>query len=324
MKRPRLGWSLAGLVALLLLVGAGLVARSTQQAVLEALHPKRRAATPAENGRAFALLPGVHEVSLRTSDGLTLGAWYAPGRRPAVVVLVHGLGANRARLLPEAHLLWQRGLGVLLYDSRASGKSDGELATWGDLERRDVTAALDFALAQPGIREAGLYGFAQGASAVALTDDPRVAAVALGALWPTLTDELDHRFNQWGPLSHAVARASARAAGLHLDAVRPIDAFPRLAQKPLFLMSGEDDQETPLEIMDQLAALAPTAQRWTAAGVGHGNFADVEQFNLDAHFGTFFDRVLAKEAAAAAPGPVGVPGPGTESAPGTPPAPVTP
>jgi pimeloyl-ACP methyl ester carboxylesterase len=287
------GW-LAALAALLV-VGVTL---HTVPSAYRDLHPARRQPTEADLAAARRSLPGLEPVDFRTDDGLLLRGWFAPGTKGSAVVLVHGLGANRTELLPEAALLLRRGHSVLVYDSRASGESEGSLATWGDRERRDVAAALRWVRGRPGIEPArvGLYGFSVGASTVALAAaaDPAIRAVALGPMWPSLEAELRHRF----PLTHArsglVAALVFRLAGVDVDAVRPGEAIRRIAPRPILFLSGTLDVDTPPAIDDALANEVPNSVRVHVPHAGHGGFFQADPIGLDAALGEFFDRALSR------------------------------
>ena len=128
LQRP--AWLGAAGAAAVALVCCLLAVRTYRQAVAM-LHWGRAPVPPAARG----VLAGVRDAAFRTKDGLVLKGWFAPGARRDAVVLIHGLGGNRAQLVPEAAILLRHGHGVLLYDSRASGESEGDTATWGDRER---------------------------------------------------------------------------------------------------------------------------------------------------------------------------------------------
>lgn len=284
------------IAALAALVVGGIGWR-TVSAARRDLHPQRRRLSDQDLAEARRALPGIEQVELRTDDGLLLRGWFAPGRDGSAVALVHGLGANRAQLLPEAALLLHHGHGVLLLDSRSSGESEGRVATWGDQERKDVEAELRWLRTRPGVDPArvGLYGFSVGASAVAMVAaaDPGIRAVALGPVWPSLRAELGHRH----PLTHgrsgALAALVFRLSGVDVDAVRPVDALARIVPRPLLFLSGSRDDDTPSETMDSLAARAPGAVRWRVEGAGHGGFSQVDPNGLDAALGGFFDGALS-------------------------------
>lgn len=87
---------------------------------------------------------GYESVAFRASDGLELSGWYAPSRNGAAVVLVHGGGGDRTGPLGHAQLLRRHGYGVLLYDSRGRGESEGTPNAWGWGWEKDVEGALAF------------------------------------------------------------------------------------------------------------------------------------------------------------------------------------
>jgi len=260
------------------------------------LHPPRRLLTAADRERARAVLPGMEEVRLRTADGIELAGWFAAGPRRSAVVLVHGLKGNRAQLLSEAALLVRHGHGVLVFDSRASGESGGTVVTWGDAERLDVKAGLEFVSTRPEVNRSsiGMYGFSVGAMSVALVaaEDPRVRAVALGSTWPSLRAELSSKFPTNGGRSSALATFMFTLAGSHVGALELGNAVARIVPRPLLLMSGGADRDAPAALMRQLAADAPEAELWIVQGAGHGGYVDADPAEFERRFCGFFDRAL--------------------------------
>ncbi|RSM76699.1 alpha/beta hydrolase [Amycolatopsis sp. WAC 01375] len=98
---------------------------------------------------AAVVLPGGRDVTLTTSDGLSLASWYFPvaGAKAAVLV-APGNAGNRAYRAPMARALTARGLSVLLLEYRGYGGNPGEPSEDG--LKLDVRAAQDFL-----VREAG-------------------------------------------------------------------------------------------------------------------------------------------------------------------------
>jgi pimeloyl-ACP methyl ester carboxylesterase len=86
----------------------------------------------------------VEEVSFLSEDGLRIAGWYVPPENGALVILLHGYGGNRKAMLWHARQLTEAGYGVLMYDERASGESEGEYRSYGWEDPRDVGGALEF------------------------------------------------------------------------------------------------------------------------------------------------------------------------------------
>ena len=100
---------------------------------------------PADVPPAATLLPGAREVTLRTDDGLELGAWFVPAGEPnrgAAVLVAPGNAGNRSLRAPLAAALARRGLAVLLFDYRGFGGNRGRPTQVG--LARDVRAARRF------------------------------------------------------------------------------------------------------------------------------------------------------------------------------------
>lgn len=289
-------------LALLGLLAVAVISYRSLHRAWDFTHPKRERVTAAELAGARSALPSLQEVALHTADGIDLAAWYSPGEKHSVVIFVHGLGSNRAELVPEARLLARHGHGVLLFDSRASGDSTGACASWGDLERRDIRAALDFVLSRPEVAKSaiGLYGFSVGATAAAIfaADEKRIAALALGATWTSLRAELADKLKLRSARLAPLAELVFRGCGADIVAVSPDKVIGRLAPRPLLMMSGSEDSDTPPHVTRELAAHAPEAIVWIIPGAGHGGYMKVDPAGMEQNFASFFDRAFAGSSSA--------------------------
>ena len=169
----------AGLVVAYLVVGYMVASRLSA--------PVRR---PAERTTADAGLD-YKEVTLRSSDGLSLSAWWVgKSGSSRAAVLVHGWGGDRSDLyVVETALVYhQAGFNVLMVNLRGHGRSGGERVTVGYREVRDVHGALSW-LEERGFdpEEVVLHGWSMGGAAVvqaALGTD--VAAVVEEAAYADL------------------------------------------------------------------------------------------------------------------------------------------
>jgi uncharacterized protein len=102
-----------------------------------------------------------YEVLRFESGGVPMIGWLLKpaaddGRLLPAVVIAHGWGSNRSRVLRYARPLYDAGYAVFLYDARAHGESGHMKAPSGFMFRDDVEAAVDALSRQPGIDAARL------------------------------------------------------------------------------------------------------------------------------------------------------------------------
>jgi len=91
----------------------------------------------------------VEEVTFKSEDGLQIAGWFIPSKNGATIILLHGYGGNRLGMRWHAERLVEAGYGVLMYDERASGESEGTYRSYGWEDPRDVGGALAFLNGMP-------------------------------------------------------------------------------------------------------------------------------------------------------------------------------
>lgn len=259
-------------------------------------HPVRSSLTAADQERAVRLLPGLTELTFPVADGSHLHAWYTPPKNGNVMVMVTGLGGNRASLLDEAAVFARHGYGSLLLDERAHGDSDGNVATWGDLESSDVSRAVAEAYAQPGVTGVGALGFSVGGSAVALAAarDPRIQVVVLYATWTSLREEILFKDDDRSMAAFFTA-LGYRISGVHVDDVHPETLIARIAPRPLLMVSGGEDSDTPPWVMERLFAAGKSPKElWRVPNAGHGGYFRAAPETYEQRVIGFLDRSFSK------------------------------
>jgi pimeloyl-ACP methyl ester carboxylesterase len=180
------------------------------------------------------------DVTLTTSDGLTLQGWYVPSRNGAAVIVFPG------RLGPQEHarMLVEHGYGVLLFDRRGEGASegDGNLFGWGG--ERDIHAAVDFLQKRPDVDPSriGGMGFSVGGELMlhAAAENPDIAAVVSeGAGTRTLKEEfveLDGKTLLRGFPAIVATNAGVALFSNELPPPSLVDLVPRIAPRPTLLI----------------------------------------------------------------------------------------
>jgi uncharacterized protein len=170
--------AVAGLVGGLLVVVAGYGYVTT--------HVGRAVVPPDRLGVAH------EEVSFTTSDGLELEGWYVPSRNRAAVIAFPGRkGPQR-----QTRMLVRHGYGVLLFDRRGEGHSEGEPNSWGWGGDTDLKAAIAWLRGRPDVdpRRIGGIGLSVGGEMMletAAETDALAAVVSEGAGARSFTEDMD-------------------------------------------------------------------------------------------------------------------------------------
>lgn len=242
--------------------------------VAEEITHARRVAPPA----APSIAAPFENVAFRTVDGLTLRGWFLPGRGDRAVVVAHGKGTNRTEGTRVGEFLVAAGYGVLLFDLRGHGASEGDRFSLGQYERWDVAAAVEH-LAGRGVPErlVGLVGISMGAGTVlqAVAVRPNVGPVVADSAYVdgrTIVWETGHQESglpTW--FNPGLVFASRTLFGLDVDQVDPRAVVRAHPERPfLFIQCDGDGVVFAHNGRDLRAASANAASElWLATRCGH-------------------------------------------------------
>jgi uncharacterized protein len=221
---------------------------------------------------------GLHAqpVEFSSASGATIHGWLVAGEPgKGVVVLMHGVRANRLSLVARAEFLARAGYSVLLFDFQAHGESLGKNITFGFLESRDATAAVNFVREKfPGEKTA-VIGISLGAASALLAEPPLpVNAMVLESSYPTIyqatEDRMVMRLGFFGKLATPLLTCQLKLRiGIGLDDLKPI-AHAGQITAPKFFIAGTADRDTTLpEAQALFDAAAEPKQLWLVAGAAH-------------------------------------------------------
>ena len=216
--------------------------------VNNALHPPRLI-PPGNTLRKYKV--AYQLVNLITEDGIRLSAWYTPPKNGAVILLAHGYGDNRPEWVYE--MLAKKRYGVLAWDARAHGESDGKISTIGYLEVLDVKAALDYALAQPGVEHIGAWGGSMGGATLirATAQFPQIEALFVDSSFDSLDDEFN--FLVPYPIINPLAKFVAQEeTGINFDDVNPLEDIGKISPRPVYIVHSTADIVAPPDAGEKL------------------------------------------------------------------------
>ena len=223
------------------------------------------------------------EVTAIAADGVTLRGSYIPvfGSRRCVMIL-HGIADSRAAGLGFADLFLAAGFSVLAHDLRSHGESEGDLLTYGIVEKQDALVWV------ARMRNAGceqVFGFGESLGGAILiqaaAEDPD-AFTALAAecsyrdFRSVAEDRIVHRLPAPDWLARPIARATVAAGfayarlryDVDLNLASPLESGRRL-KTPLLLIHGLNDHLTPPGHSRSIATATPASELWLVPGAGH-------------------------------------------------------
>jgi uncharacterized protein len=212
---------------------------------------------------AAAAVPAARVLTLRTSDGLDLLAWFAPPRDAIepVVLFLHGSAGNiggRALLLAALSRL---GWGALLLEYRGYGGNAGSPSETGLLE--DARAGYA-ALGAMGLsaRRILLWGESLGTGvATRLATEAEIGALLLQAPYTSILDVARRQF-PYLPLKTLMAD--------RFELIGRIKAV----RAPILVMVAGRDRVVPPEMGRAVYAAAPEPKAlWLSPEAGHGDLS---------------------------------------------------
>ena len=256
-----------------------------------ATHRPRADVQPADLGRSY------EEVTLRTSDGLELAAWYVPSRNGAAVISY----PTRQGKLAQARMLVRHGYGVLLLDARGYDGSEGDPNLFGWDDAKDIDAAVAWLQSRPDVNDGriGGIGFSVGGEAMidaAASNTGLRAVVSEGAGVRSIREDLLRGPRGWFALPEAAVQTGALAV---LSGTPPPPALDdlaaRIAPRPLFLIyagQGVGGEELNPEYFE--AASQPKTL-WKIDEAGHVGGFEARPEEYEQRVVAFFDRALLSE-----------------------------
>jgi alpha-beta hydrolase superfamily lysophospholipase len=222
--------------------------------------------------------PNLHAQSVEfpSASGATIHGWLVAGQPgKGVVVLMHGIHANRLSLVARAEFLLRAGYSVLLFDFQGHGESIAKTITFGFLECRDATAAVNFVREKFPGEKIGVIAISLGAASALLAEPPLpVSALVLESSFPTIyqatEDRMVLRFGFLGKLATPLLLCQLKPRlGIGPDDLKPIQHATKITA-PKFFLAGTADRDTTLpESQALFAAAAEPKQLWLLDGAAH-------------------------------------------------------
>ncbi len=254
-------------------------------------HVGRAVVPPAQLGAAH------EDVSFETNDGLTLHGWYVPSRNGAAVIAFPG----RKGPQPHARMLARHGYGVLLFDRRGEGESDGDPTSWGWGNEKDLKAAIGFLQRRTDVDPAriGGLGLSVGGEMMIQTaaETNALKAVASeGAGMRSLREAVDTPPSADTLLGIPFKAVETAATAVFHDQAPPaslVDLVAKIGPRPLLLMYSGKGQGGEVQLNPEFyGAAADPKTLWEIPGAGHTGGIRAQPEEYERRVMTFFDEAL--------------------------------
>jgi len=243
------------------------------------------------------------EVSFTTSDGLRLQGWYIRSQNGAAVISFPGRAGSQSR----AKMLADHGYGVLLFDRRGEGESEGDPNLLGWQGERDIHAAVQFLQRQPDVdqQRIGGIGLSVGGEMMIEAAAESKALKAIVSEGASERSVRDHVANPGTKLDQVVGYGLFTAAAALWTSDLPPEDLRGLARRitvPALFVYGEHGQPAEQPANEGFyAAVRGPKELWEVPGSGHMKGIEAQPAEYERRVVAFFDRALLSDAATTNP-----------------------
>jgi uncharacterized protein len=237
------------------------------------------------------------EVQFTTSDGFLLKGWYVPSKNRAAVISFPGRSGTRL----QARMLARHGYGVLLFDRRGEGESEGDWNVFGWQGERDLHAAVRFLQSRNDVDPQRIGGIGRSVGGemlieAAAASDAFKAVVSEGGSGRSVRDELAN--HGWSDLMGIASQAVlTTAVAVFTNNLPPEDLkglSSQISPRAVFFIYGEHGQGGSEKKPNQgfYAEAGQPKEIWEVPGAQHVGGITTQPAEYERRVMAFFDQAL--------------------------------
>jgi uncharacterized protein len=239
------------------------------------------------------------DVTFTTADGLELEGWYIPSRNGAAVIAFPGRNGPQAK----ARMLARHGYGVLLFDRRGEGRSEGEPNAWGWGGEADVKAAIAYLQRRPDVDadRIGGIGLSVGGEMMietAAETDELAALVSEGAGARSTTEDMDHDDPALGKWTFGLAMSVVKSATVAVTSNQAppanLKALAAKVEQPMLLIAAPNAPTGEQLNRGYAKAAGTSATLWEIPESDHMGGQESRPREYERRVVGFFDEALAR------------------------------
>ncbi len=202
-------------------------------------------------------------VEFKSSDGIRLRGWFFESSSDKAIIMAGGLLANRTNTEYMGPIiakeLIENGYNVLLYDTRAHSKSDGDRVGFGSVEGGDIIGAVKFLNEQSIVsKNIGIIADSTGATSILMVIDKlkEVGAVVLDSpaadFQPIISNRLSVEKQIPAFFHPTIFFFNKLFFGVILSIVKPIDKISLDPNRKFLFLHGKLDETIPITNSEKL------------------------------------------------------------------------
>jgi len=243
--------------------------------------------TPFRNGMESKMPEYCKSCSFSMRDGVNLRGWEtinsSDSEPKAVVILLHGISDSKESRKFALKFLLDRGWKGVAIDQRAHGESEGEYATYGVEEKKDIKEIIDVMSERYPNAVFGIWGtsFGGAVSLQSLAYDERLDFGIVESTFFSLPEVVQDYVRNWSGLDSAwfakmTLDSATKIVGEDMSDVKPGIVAKKISQ-PVLLFHGNKDEKITLSNGKRIAKnlTHPDSEFVIIEGAGHDNLMAV-------------------------------------------------
>jgi len=242
--------------------------------------------------------PQFELVTFESEDNLNITGWYAPPQNGYTILIMHGFNANRNQLIHHSEYLLPEGYGILTFDFRNHGTSEGNVTSMGFHELKDARAAYRYLQEQPETDNVILWGHSMGgAIATQLMAEVDATGLFIDATFAEFPSIVRAGTQLRGlpatPVTEIVTTMYAVLTQSNWTQMRPVDKIKDI-EKPMLFFHGTNDLIIPISEAYDFVNANPNIQLEVFAGGSHGDLYALEPDRYRKEVLAYLEQITAE------------------------------